>query len=51
VPDNPYRGLPPHPTIGEIIADIGTAARENLAKVKLTQRPSAPQETDPDTDK
>ena len=46
--DNPYRGLPPHPTIGEIITEIGEVASRSLAKVKLTQR--APQEDSPDTD-
>lgn len=46
--DNPYRGLPPHPTIGEIITEIGEVASQNLAKVKLTQR--APQKDDSDTD-
>ncbi|HTJ73689.1 MAG TPA: hypothetical protein VL481_03820 [Verrucomicrobiae bacterium] len=46
--NDPYRGLPPHPTIGEIIAEIGEVASQNLAKVTLTQR--APQEDDSDTD-
>jgi hypothetical protein len=41
-PKRPYAGLPPHPTIGEIIAEIGATAAENLAKVDPPQSRPTP---------
>jgi hypothetical protein len=41
-PKHPYAGLPPHPTIGEIIAKISQAAAENLAKVDPPQSRPTP---------
>jgi hypothetical protein len=43
-PKSPYDGLPPYPTIGEMIAEIGDVARRNLQGKAPHQQDASPEE-------